>query len=275
MERKAHRVTRLIVIYVLAIIILAGYSKLKSPDVVTVETKTAQSAQPRVSFRERPCPTIDTTKRQILLLNVGSVRSFIYPTTHQYYHKHQIEAIQNTSNAQIHQIWYFSLSDSTLHNKHATHAEVDFPTVNMTELRDMQLNYDAFAVFELYNSSEPIPKHYQMMIKQLLPSAFIQAYRIQLAFETALEYANTCGVEWTHLIRTRPDYICTSPVQLDLSQYDELESRYIIHDNSWNFKVADFFYVFDRAAALSVITNFTENYSELVGDTAEGELFFT
>ena len=78
-----------------------------------------------VLFRGRPCPTINAAKRQILLLNVGTVRSFIYSTAQKYYYSNQINDIQYTSNAQIHQIWYFSLSDNSQIDKHAKN--VDFP----------------------------------------------------------------------------------------------------------------------------------------------------
>ena len=254
------RVHRFIAIYVIVVVSLYNNFAISNRNVRVVSNRSQ-----RVLFRGRPCPTINAAKRQILLLNVGTMRSFIYPTAQEYYYSNQINDIQNTSNAQIHQIWYFSLGDNSLIGKNA--ANVDFPPVNMTDLQYLKKKYDV-PVLEIYNSSKPFPPHFyeredMYNFFKRTPSGFMQAYRVQLAFEIALEYANTCGVDWTYLIRTRPDYICTSPVQLDLSQYDEFESRYMIHDDSWRYPIADFFYVLDKTAAVSIVTNFTENYFTL------------
>ena len=136
----------------------------------------------------------------------------------------------------------------------------------MTDLQYLQEKYDV-PVLEVYNSSKPFPPYFyerlDMWNRGHTSSGFMQSYRVQLAFEIALEYANTCGVDCTYLIRTRPDYICASPLQLNLSQYDGLDKRYMIHDDSWRYPIADFFYVLDKTAAVSIVTNFTENYFTL------------
>ena len=51
------------------------------------------------------CPTVDPSKTRIILLVVGSVRSFIYPTMHEYYYRNQVKILESYSNAQVHQIW--------------------------------------------------------------------------------------------------------------------------------------------------------------------------
>lgn len=154
----------------------------------------------------------------------------------------------------------------------------------MTDLQYLQEKYDV-PVLEVYNSSKPFPPYFyerlDMWNRGHTSSGFMQSYRVQLAFEIALEYANTCGVDCTYLIRTRPDYICASPLQLNLSQYDGLDKRYMIHDDSWRYPIADFFYVLDKTAAVSIVTNFTENYFTLPSEVLppgrtnpEGKLYF-
>ena len=154
----------------------------------------------------------------------------------------------------------------------------------MTDLQYLQEKYDV-PVLEVYNSSKPFPPYFyerlDMWNRGHTSSGFMQSYRVQLAFEIALEYANTCGVDWTYFIRTRPDYICASPLQLNLSQYDGLDKRYMIHDDSWRYPIADFFYVLDKTAAVSIVTNFTENYFTLPSEVLppgrtnpEGKLYF-
>mmetsp|Transcript_36925 Transcript_36925/g.66416 ORF Transcript_36925/g.66416 Transcript_36925/m.66416 type:complete len:370 (+) Transcript_36925:227-1336(+) len=227
-------------------------------------------------FGGRPCPTIDPTKRQILLLNVGSVRSFMYPTAQRFYYSNQFETIQNNSNAQVHQIWYFSLHDAMKEQedtrKGPAHRKKQFPVTNLTHLQYLQNLYNV-PVLELYNSSATYQaiSNYSLNRKcsethgsglhffKRSPHIYAQARAIQSAFDVALKYATACKVEWSYLIRTRPDYICTSPLGLNLSQYLSQE-KFFIQDEGWVFKVADFFYALDRAAAESLLTNFTENY---------------
>lgn len=74
------------------------------PHIGVKEVINARQNDPSSGDRIR-CPIIDPNKTQVLLLNVGSVRSFTYPTIHEYYYRNQVQSLEKSSNAQVHQIW--------------------------------------------------------------------------------------------------------------------------------------------------------------------------
>ena len=198
-----------------------------------VDTNTAEGFVRTQSSPQPPeyqCPEIDQSKRQVLVVNMGSVRSFIYPTVHEYYYMNQVKALEDKGN-QMHQIWYFSLND--------VGRRQGFPVANRTHIQHLQRIYDV-PVLEFYNTTIPNPptnferNPYNrncttMGTTENLFSGYAQAYHMQNAFKLAMEYAQQCNVEWKYFIRTRPDYICTSPLTLDFSQHQSYKSAY------WNY----------------------------------------
>ncbi len=148
------------------------------------------------------CPTVDPSKTQIILLVVGTVRSFIYPTMHEYYYQNQVKILES-SNAQVHQIWYFSLSEVT---------KKIFPPANVTHLQHLQSLYNA-SVLTLYDATNlTLPEEFEQnpyhrncsgVHFHNIASQYAQSYHLQSAFKVAMEYAKSCNVDWSFVIRSR------------------------------------------------------------------------
>ena len=228
-------------------------------------------------FRGRPCTSIDSTKKQVLLLNVGSVRSFMHPTIHEYYYFHQVEAIQNNSNVQVHQIWYISLDDASSKKLQ------EYPIVNLTALQRLQQLYNV-AVLETYDAktmafpeafskNDPYNRKCPGPIKfNLAAASYALAYHLQSAYQIAMMYTEHCNVDWQYLIRTRPDYACTEAITLDLPntynskkmiQYTgntTMNKPHFVYDSSWGSNVSDLFFAMDREACKKLFPQYLQKF---------------
>ena len=97
------------------------------------------------------------------------------------------------------------------------------------------------------------------------PAGYAQTILTQSAFQIAMKYADDCNINWTHIVRTRPDYICTSPLPWNTTQYESQggPERYFMFDTSWQWMVGDHMYALNRAASEQLFPNYLKKYIDL------------
>mmetsp|Transcript_32070 Transcript_32070/g.54724 ORF Transcript_32070/g.54724 Transcript_32070/m.54724 type:complete len:359 (-) Transcript_32070:675-1751(-) len=228
------------------------------------------------------CPSIDPNKTQVLLLVIGSVRSFSYYSIHSNYYTNVVSSLKN-QNVQVHQIWYFSLDDiSSWDNR--MKGVPKFPPSNLTQLQQLQRLYTA-NVLAFYKSSISYPNDLNTNpfnrsctgFKMDKPRGiYAQAYHLQEAYRVAMNYVDKCEVSnWSYLVKTRPDWTCLEPIQWNLEkinepyqaslplpgEVEENRTGIFLYDSSWGSIVSDIQFLMDRAAVQKLFPEYLNKYS--------------
>ncbi len=207
------------------------------------------------------CPSIDPDKDQILLVVVGSLRSLIFPSNQDLYFRNIVQSLQNNSNAQIHQIWYFSLGDASSWGD--VKQSSPFPKATMSDLQLMQAHNNV-PLLEVYNASQLVYPDFVFSHNyrnctgtdmHLPDGVYAQTYHLQSAINLALTYSDKCRVNWKYLVKSRPDWVCDLPLPLNLRLYDNHTEAVIIFDDNWRFPIGDQFYAMNKATTQKLFSD--------------------
>lgn len=252
---------------------------------------------PSGDSRIKQCQVIDPTKMQIILLNMGTVRSFLDKLVHEQYYRNEVRSIEIRSNVQIHQLWYFASDDDEINSETVQpKTESGYPQADLERLRELQNRYGA-PVMEFYPAAVPFPPYtdsnpyqrncssvtHHSMFGTSPKSGYAQNYHLQNAFQLVQEYVEKCDVNYEYLIRTRPDLVCSTPAPFHFLTYKNEHKhgkKHFIHDNSWNWPVADYLWAVNRRAAEQLflggrhhIHTFMDNFYNLPCEaTPQGEI---
>ena len=140
----------------------------------------------------------------------------------------------------------------------------------MSDLQHLQQHYGV-PVLELYNASISYPEDFEVnpfnrnctdfKLHRQGHTIYAQAYHLQSAFQLVTSYASECNVDWSYLIKSRPDIICTRPVMWNLTEYAlSTPEQHLIFDDSWGHKIADYAFAMNKQAAQTLFPNYLDNY---------------
>lgn len=217
-----------------------------------------------VDGRITQCQAIDRSKTQIILLVMGTVRSFMNPVAYENYYRNQVRSIEIRSNAQIHQLWYFASDDVDITSESKPKTDPGYPTADLQHLRQIQKRYGA-PVMEFYPAAVSFPENFDAnpynrncpavsndSMKGMSPkSGYAKNTNLQNGFQLVQDYASKCNVKnYDYFMRTRPDIVCSTPAVIHFAKIKpEQPKGHFIHDATWAYSVADYLFAMDRTAA--------------------------
>lgn len=225
-------------------------------------------------------PKIDPSKTQIMLLIAGSLRSMPEPTVYKGISKNIIHALEKHSNAQVHQIWYVSLTDATAWDRHTN---LDATLQDLEEIK----NHLKPTLVKTYQAQDVVVGNALFGSKcpnALPPALFYQTQDMQEAFNMSQQWLKECSNRRIDLyIRSRPDYFRLSPFTWNLPRLFADERRrnlnnkdtpIVITDESWlkYGQFGDMFYIVNQPAAELLWAQGAKAYADVHCETLQSEV---